>query len=51
MQLFLLWMEPDTASRGEEEVGWLVTNNERDGWGVWLDVSTGLVKFIRQLEH
>ena len=32
------------------KVGWIVGRGGRDSWDVWLEVSTGLVKLIRQAD-
>jgi len=31
-------------------VGWIVSQGGRESWDVWLEVSTGLVKLIRQAD-
>jgi hypothetical protein len=35
--------------KGRCRVGWIVTRSGRESWDVWLDVRTGLVKLIRQV--
>jgi hypothetical protein len=35
--------------KGRCRVGWIVTRSGRESWDVWLDVSTRLVKLIRQV--
>jgi hypothetical protein len=32
------------------KVGWIVSRGGRESWDVWLEVSTGLVKLIRQAD-
>jgi hypothetical protein len=34
--------------KGRCKVGWIVSRGGRESWGVWLEVSTGLVKLIPQ---
>jgi hypothetical protein len=36
--------------KGRCKVGWIVRRGGRESWDVWLEVSTGLVKLIRQAE-
>jgi hypothetical protein len=36
--------------KGRCKVGWVVRKSGRESWGVWLEVSTGLVKLIWQAE-
>ena len=38
-----------TAKAGAE-VGWVVSQGGRESYDVWLEVSTGLVKLIRQVD-
>ncbi len=35
--------------KGRCKVGWIVSRGGRESWDVWLEVSTGLVKLIRQV--
>jgi hypothetical protein len=37
------------TSKGRCKVGWIVSNGGRASWDVWLEVSTGLVKLIPQV--
>jgi hypothetical protein len=46
-------LEDARASRtpkGRCKVGWIVSRGRRESFDVWLEVSTGLVKLIRQAE-
>jgi hypothetical protein len=36
--------------KGRCKVGWVVRAGGREAWDVWLEVSTGLVKLIRQTD-
>jgi hypothetical protein len=36
--------------KGRCKVGWIVSRCGRESWDVWLEVSTGLVKLIRQVD-
>ena len=36
--------------KGRCKVGWIVSKGGRESFDVWLEVSTGLVKLIRQAE-
>ena len=36
--------------KGRCKVGWIVSQGGRDSFDVWLEVSTGLVKLIRQAD-
>jgi hypothetical protein len=36
--------------KGRCKVGWIVSRGGRESFDVWLEVSTGLVKLIRQAE-
>jgi hypothetical protein len=36
--------------KGRCKVGWIVSRGGRESWDVWLEVSTGLVKLIRQAD-
>jgi hypothetical protein len=36
--------------KGRCKVGWIVSRGGREGWHVWLEVRTGLVKLIRQTD-
>jgi hypothetical protein len=36
--------------KGRCKVGWIVGRGGRESWDVWLEVSTGLVKLIRQAD-
>ena len=38
------------TSKGRCNVGWVVSKGGRESFDVWLEVSTGLVKLIRQAE-
>ena len=38
------------TTKGRCKVGWVVRDTGRQAWDVWLEVSTGLVKLIRQVE-
>jgi hypothetical protein len=35
--------------KGRCRVGWIVSRDGRESWNVWLEVRTGLVKLIRQV--
>jgi hypothetical protein len=35
--------------QGQCKVGWIVRRNGRESWDVWLEVSTGLVTLIGQV--
>ena len=35
--------------KGRCQVGWAVRANGREAWDVWLEVSTGLVKLVSQV--
>jgi hypothetical protein len=35
--------------KGHCKVGWIVSQGGRERWDVWLEMSTGLVKLIRQV--
>ncbi|MBA2596339.1 MAG: hypothetical protein H0V00_06900 [Chloroflexia bacterium] len=37
-------------SKGRCKVGWIVSQGGRESFDVWLEVSTGLVKLIRQAD-
>jgi hypothetical protein len=37
------------TTKGRCKVGWIVSNGGRESWDVWLEVSTGLVKLIPQV--
>jgi hypothetical protein len=36
--------------KGRCKVGWIVSRGGREGWDVWLEVATRLVKLIRQAD-
>jgi len=36
--------------KGRCKVGWVVRASGRESWDVWLEVSTGLVKLIAQVD-
>jgi hypothetical protein len=36
--------------KGRCKVGWIVSRGAWESWDVWLEVSTGLVKLIRQAD-
>jgi hypothetical protein len=36
--------------KGRCKVGWIISRGARESLDVWLEVSTGLVKLIRQVE-
>jgi hypothetical protein len=36
--------------KGRCKVGWIVSRGRRESFDVWLEVSTGLVKLIRQAD-
>jgi hypothetical protein len=36
--------------KGRCKIGWIVSKGGRESWDVWLEVSTGLVKLIRQAD-
>jgi hypothetical protein len=36
--------------KGRCRVGWIVSRGGRESWNVWLEVSTGLVKLVRQVK-
>jgi hypothetical protein len=38
------------TAKGRCKVGWIVRAGGREAWDVWLEVSTGLVKLIRQTD-
>ncbi len=35
--------------KGRCKVGWIVSKGGRESWDVWLEVATGLVKLIEQV--
>src|SRR5215213_8802956 len=37
------------TQKGRCKVGWIVSRGGRESWDVWLEVSIGLVKLIRQV--
>ena len=37
------------TAKGRCKVGWIVSQGGRESYDVWLEVSTGLVKLIRQV--
>ena len=37
------------TATGRCKVGWVVRDTGREGWDVWLEVATGSVKLIRQI--
>ena len=37
------------TAKGRCKVGWVVSQGGLESWDVWLEVSTGLVKLIRQI--
>jgi hypothetical protein len=38
------------TSKGRCKIGWIVGRGGRESFDVWLEVSTGLVKLIRQAD-
>jgi hypothetical protein len=36
--------------KGRCKVGWIVSRGGRESWDVWLEVRTGLVKLVAQVE-
>src|SRR3954462_2341406 len=41
-------VEKSCTPQGRCKVGWIVRAGGREAWDVWLEVSTGLVKLVRQ---
>lgn len=42
--------ETTCTPKGRCKVGWVVRAGGQEAWDVWLEVRTGLVKFIRQTD-